>query len=206
MIASRAGAAEDGAARAYSKNVISRDGKPLLIRALRSSDRQLLAAFFLQLSPQSVRYRVFAAKSTLTEKELTYLVELDFVAHVGLVAVVVESERERAIGVGRYCRVRSFHADEPSAAAEIALTVLDECQGQGVGTLLLEHLADIARTHGISEFEADVMVGNSKMMQLLQDSGFVMHKSLDDGVFHMSFSTSATDLFLKASRARELSA
>jgi GNAT superfamily N-acetyltransferase len=192
-------------ARAYAENVVLRDGSKVLIRALRSSDRQLLASFFLELSPQSIRYRVFAAKSTLTERELTYLVELDFVAHVGLVAVVVESGRERAVGIGRYCRVRSFRAGVPSAAAEIALTVLDELQGHGVGTLLLEHLAGIARTRGIVEFEADVMVGNAKMMQVFQDSGFVMHKSLEDGVFHLSFPTSATDVFLQASHARELS-
>jgi GNAT superfamily N-acetyltransferase len=194
----------DNAARTYAENVTSRDGNALLIRALRSSDRQLLAAFFLKLSPQSIRYRVFAAKSTLTEKELTYLVDLDFVVHVGLVAVVVESGQERVVGVGRYCCVPAFSTKAPSA--EIALTVLDECQGHGIGTLLLEHLARIARARGVSEFEADVMFGNTKMMQVFTDSGFVLHKSLDDGVFHLSFPTIATQVFLDASHTRELSA
>jgi GNAT superfamily N-acetyltransferase len=196
----------EAAARAYAENVILKDGSTLLIRALRSSDRPLIAAFFLSLSPQSIRYRVFASKSALSETELTYLIELDFVSHVGLVAVIVEGEKERVLGVGRFCRVPLAHSGAAPASAELALTVLDEAQGHGIGTLLLEHLARIAREAGIVELEADVMIGNTKMMQVFSDSGFVMHKSLDEGIFHVRFPTSATPIFLQASHARELTA
>ncbi len=149
---------------------------------------------------------MFAAKTTLSEAELTYLVELDFVSHVGLVAVIVEGEKERVIGVGRYCRIPLADSGSSPLAAELALTVLDEYQGHGIGTLLLEHLARIARDRGIAELEADVMIGNTKMMQVFSDSGFVMHGSLEDGIFHVRFPTTATPTFLQASRVRELSA
>jgi GNAT superfamily N-acetyltransferase len=194
------------AARCYTVNVTLKDRSHVLIRALRSSDRQLVADFFRSLSPQSIRYRVFAAKSTLTEAELTYLVELDFISHVGLVAVIVEGGSERVIGVGRYCRIPLSHSRSSPPAAELALTVLDEYQGHGIGTLLLEHLARIARDSGIVELEADVMIGNTKMMQVFSDSGFVIHQSLEDGIFHVRFPTTATPIFLRASRTRELSA
>lgn len=193
-------------ASTYAEYVTLRDGSTLLIRALRSSDRQLLATFFHSLSSESIRFRVFASKSTLSEAELTYLVELDFVSHVGLVAVIVEGGEERLLGVGRYCRVPLTHSGASPPAAELALTVLDEAQGHGIGTLLLEHLAGIARDNGILELEADVMIGNTKMMQVFSDSGFVMHKSLEGGIFHVRFPTSATSIFLEASRARELHA
>ncbi len=193
-------------ARNYAEYATLRDGRALLIRALRFSDRQLVADFFGSLSPESIRYRVFASKSTLSESELTYLVDLDFVSHVGLVALVVESSEERVLGVGRYCRVPLAHSGAAPLAAELALTVLDEAQGHGIGTLLLEHLASIARDQGILELEADVMIGNTKMMQVFSDSGFVMHKSIAEGIFHVRFPTSATLVFLEASRARELNA
>ena len=37
--------------------------------------------------------------------------------------------------------------------AEVALTIADEYQGQGLGTILLGHLAEAATEHGIGVFE-----------------------------------------------------
>lgn len=188
--------------REYSEPVTLKDGGLLVIRALAHSDKRMVMNLFRQLSPKSVRYRAFAAKSILTEKELDYLVDVDFVAHVALAAVLRDAEKERIVGVGRYCRV------VPNGAlvtrAEVAFTVLDEDHGRGIGTLLLEHLASIARANGVDEFEADVMIDNSKMMEVFANSGFSLRKSLQDGVHHVVFPTAATTLFLQASHMRQL--
>lgn len=190
--------------RDYLEPVVLRDGSSLVIRALRSSDKPLIADLFRRLSPQSIRYRAFGSKSTLSEKELTYLVELDFVMHVAVAAVQREDDQERIVGVGRYCRVgRAGEADPCAVRAELAFTVADEQQGRGIGTLLLEHLARIARASGIEELEADVMIDNSKMMEVFIDSGFALRRSLEDASYHVTFPTNATEAFLDVSLARE---
>ena len=79
--------------------------------------------------------------------------------------------------------------DGPCLRAEVAFAIADALQGQGIGTLLLEHLAAIARANGIEEFEAYVLGENNRMLQVFETSGFRIQRSIDTGVFHVSFPT-----------------
>jgi acetate---CoA ligase (ADP-forming) len=191
--------------RDYTEPVVLRDGASLTLRALRSSDKALLVQLFARLSPKSIHYRVFGGKGTLTEKELAFLTELDFVAHVGLAAVLSGPDGEpRIVGVGRYLRVDAKGAlDASSRCADVAFTVEDAYQGRGIGTLLLEHLAEIARGAGVEQIVADVLADNSRMMQVFAESGFIVKETLDAGVFHVTFPTDATEAFVRASSERE---
>ena len=108
------------------------------------------------------------------------------------------------MGVGRYRRMPPSTDGALTVRAEVAFTILDEDQGRGIGTLLLEHLASIARAHGIDELEAEVVIDNARMMEMLRNSGFALRKSLEDGVHHVLFPTAATTRFLEVSHAPHL--
>src|SRR6266446_10132891 len=117
---------------AYSVHEVLRDGGSIYIRAIRPDDRERLLTHFRSLSAQSKYYRFFGVKRDLSEAELIRFTELDLVNHVGLVATLRENGDERFIGVGRYVRT------EDPTRAEVAFAVIDEHQGRGIGTLLLE--------------------------------------------------------------------
>jgi GNAT superfamily N-acetyltransferase len=191
--------------RDYAEPVVLRDGEPLTLRAVRSSDKPLLVGLFARLSPESIHYRVFGGKANLTDNDLAYLTDLDFVDHVGLAAVVsAPNGEERIVGVGRYIRIHRRGANDASTArAEVAFTVEDAYQGRGIGTLLLEHLAEIARACGVEQIEADVLADNSRMKEVFSQSGFVVKASVHEGVFHVTFPTDATEAFLRARLERE---
>ena len=191
--------------RDYAEPVILRDGASLVLRAIRPSDKQLLAELFARLSPQSIHYRVFGQQDLLTGKQLAYLTEIDFASHVGLAAVVSAPDGvERIVGVGRYIRVDTHRPVAASLPrAEVAFTVEDAYQGRGIGTLLLEHLVEIAHSTGVDQIVADVLADNARMMEVFAESGFVVKRALDAGVFHVTFPTDATDAFLRASLERE---
>ncbi len=191
--------------RTYAEPVILRDGASLTLRALRPSDKPLLAQLFARLSPQTIHYRVFGQQGPLTDKQLAYLTELDFATHVGLAATVLAPDGvERIVGVGRYIRVDAHGALVATAPrAEVAFTVEDGYQGRGIGTLLLEHLAEIAHSDGVEQIEADVLADNARMLEVFAESGFVVKRALDASVFHVTFPTDATDAFLRASLERE---
>ena len=133
--------------RDYAVDALLRDGGSIHVRAIRPDDKERLVEHFRSLSPHSVYFRFFGTKKQLSKAELAQYTELDFDERVGLVATLRNDDHERIIGVGRY--TRRTDEDAPHRA-EVAFAVVDDHQRRGIGTLLLEHLARIARAHGIT--------------------------------------------------------
>jgi RimJ/RimL family protein N-acetyltransferase len=71
--------------------------------------------------------RFFGPKRTFSEREIQYFVNIDYVNHVALVVVTKQDGHDIIIGGGRYVVVRP-------GTAELAFMVVDEYQGQGIGT------------------------------------------------------------------------
>ena len=143
-----------------------RDGARVRIRRLRDSDSELLLRGFRRLSPES-RYRRFLAPTPkLSAGTVRYLVEIDHRDHEALVAV--DERSGEGVGVARYVR----NPARPDAA-EVAVTVVDDWQGRGLGTLLLEGITMRAREEGVDTFTALMLVDNKEMMDLLQRLGAV---------------------------------
>jgi acetate---CoA ligase (ADP-forming) len=186
--------------RGYHAEAILRDGRSIYIRALRNNDQSHLLALFSRLSPRSVYFRFFRFKRWLSESELAQFAEVDFVQEVALIAAFREGENENIIGVGRYSALQEGNEYR---RAEVAFAVADAFQGKGVGTLLLEHLAHIARHQGITEFRAAVLEENSQMIQVISSIGFRVERSQDSGVIHFTFPTEMTAEFVAAQTRRE---
>ena len=167
------------------------------MRALRPDDRERLVDHFHRLSARSVYFRFFGAKRRLTDAELDLFTQLDFHERVALVATLLERGQERIIGVGRYTRL------PVGRAAEVAFAVADEHQGRGIGTVLLDHLLRVAREHGVTEFQADVLGENNRMLEVFSRSGLVATRSLEAGVVHLSFPVEETDRSRELAEARE---
>jgi len=184
----------------YATDALLRDGGSIHIRVIRPDDKQRLLALFERLSSRSVYVRFFQTKQRLTDEELRYFTELDFTRDVALVATLQEGQDEHIIGVGRYFRITED--GKPTTHAEVAFTVAEAHQGRGVGTLLLEHLATIARMQGIDTFEAYVLGENNRMLEVFEASGFTVQRALDTGVFHVSFPTAETPQVRAASTER----
>jgi acetyl coenzyme A synthetase (ADP forming)-like protein len=199
-------------AATYSVTEILKDGGSIQIRAIRPDDKQRLLDHFSGLSQRSVYFRFFGAKKRLTDDELKRFTEPDFVRHVGLVATLRTDGEERIIGVGRYMAVDRGRdavagvadaSDDVPHTAEVAFAVSDDHQGRGIGTLLLEHLVPLARANGVTAFEADVLGENNQMLEVFAHSGFVVKRSIEAGVVHVTFATEETEQFVLASETRD---
>lgn len=180
----------------YAADELLRDGGSVHVRAIRPDDKERLLEHFAHLSARSVYLRFFGFKPRLAKDELARFTEPDFDRHVGLVATLRDASGEHIIGVGRYFRTAPDRA-------EVAFAVRDDHQGRGIGTVLLEHLADIGRARGISVLEADVLAQNEQMLDVFRNSGFALQHSLDSGVVHVSFSIEPNERFTRAAEARE---
>jgi GNAT superfamily N-acetyltransferase len=137
------------------------DGATVIVRPIRAADRDLLLDGFERLSPQSRYRRFLAPMEDLSEPMLRYLTEVDHHDHEAIGAI--DPASGHGIGIARYVRL----PDRPDAA-EAAVTVADDWQGRGLGTLLLGALADRARAEGIHTFTGVVLAANQEMLEVLE--------------------------------------
>jgi GNAT superfamily N-acetyltransferase len=182
--------AETAATRpaSYRHHTRLADHTPLLLRSIRADDKDRLHAHFRTLSTDSVIQRFFEAKGHLTEIDLAFYTELDFDGHFALVAVLEEEGEERIVGVGRAIE---SPGDTGGRNAEVAFAVADAYQGRGIGSLLLHHLAILGRHLGYDRFEAWVLPGNGRMLDVFLHSGFAVRRTLEDGTLHVRFPITA---------------
>lgn len=150
--------------RDYSAPETLRDGCTAVIRALRPEDRAGMLAAVGRTSQQSLYRRFFAFRRGFTDQEVDFFVNVDFVSHVALVAVLEEDGRPVIVGGARYI------VGQPSQA-EVAFVVDDAHQGKGIGTALLRHLVALARQAGLKELSADVLPENTAMLKVFETSG-----------------------------------
>jgi GNAT superfamily N-acetyltransferase len=142
------------------------DGTEVLIREIRASDKELLAAGHARLSDQSRLRRYLAAKPRLTAADLRYLTEVDGVNHYALVAVLADPSLGDIVGAARWVRL----VDDPETA-EAAVVVGDELQGKGLGKALARELADAARDRGIRRLRATILSDNPPAAALMRVIG-----------------------------------
>jgi RimJ/RimL family protein N-acetyltransferase len=138
------------------------DGAPVVIRPIRPDDKGKLSDGLRRLSPQSAQRRFLTPKRSFSRAELRYLTEVDGRDHVALVAEYPAGPTRHLIAVARFVRLQ----DDPKAA-EVAVTVADEWQGRGLGSLLGRHLAHSARNRGIRRFTATMQSDNVPAHRLM---------------------------------------
>lgn len=142
-----------------TERVALRDGRVALIAALHPDDRRRYLSGVSRMSPESLYRRFMTPVARLSESQLRYLLEVDHRDHEALLAV--DEDSGQAVGVVRFVRL-----DDPETA-EMAIIVVDEWQGNGLGRAMLRLAAERARELGVGSFHAIVLSENRPMLSLL---------------------------------------
>ena len=114
-----------------------------------------------------------------------------------LLGTLVDEEGERVVAVANYVRLR-----DPKVA-EAAFAVADEHQGRGIGTRLLEQLAERAGQVGIERFVAEVLADNRAMLGVFQAAGFELTRQLESGELEVQFPIAPTETYREHVDARD---
>jgi GNAT superfamily N-acetyltransferase len=157
---------------------VLRDGSTVRLRQGHHTDEELLRRGFERLSDDGRYRRFLAATPELTDDMVRYLTEVDHHDHEAILAT--EESIGEGVAVARYVRDPA-HPD----SAEVAVTVIDEWQGRGLGTLLLEVLGGRARAEGITRFTAMMLASNQQMMEVLEGLGPVEVVDRDAGTVQL---------------------
>ena len=183
----------DGVESRWAATVVLGDGETAFIRPLVPSDQPALLTFHERQAPESLYKRFFSPKPSLTPKELDHFTTVDMVDRVAL-AVEVHDELVAWSSYERWAG-----RDE----AEAAFMVDDEHHGRGIATLMLEHLAAIARTNGIDRFTAEVLSDNRGMLAVFAKAGWPLQRRFESGVVDLDWELATTDEFIDTVERRE---
>ena len=149
------------------------DGRKVAIRPLTSDDFEAERLFIEMLSPRSRHYRFLGQVSRPGDDLLRQLTQLEYPRQVAFAAVPPD-EPEQLAGVSRYS------TDEQGSNCECAVTVADAWQNHGLGTLLMQHLIEVARSHGVRTMMSIDLADNVPMRELARDLGFQARSDPDD--------------------------
>jgi acetyl coenzyme A synthetase (ADP forming)-like protein len=173
-------------------DVVLRDGSTLALRPVQPNDVDALVAFFEALSPESRYFRFFGSPN-LDRTSVARLVPATSEAGMALVGDCS----------GHVVAFAGYHRSQADPdRAEVAFAIAESLQGRGVGTRLLERLADLARLQGICVFDAFVLAANRKMLDVFLDSGYRVSRRIDGGVFHVELSVEPTTGYVEKSARR----
>jgi acyl-CoA synthetase (NDP forming)/GNAT superfamily N-acetyltransferase len=176
----------------WETDVVLADGSTAHIRPITPDDADRLVAFYDRVSDESKYYRFFAPYPKLTERDVERFTHVDYVDRNALIVL----RGDDMVAVGRYDKVTD-------RVAEVAFLVEDTQHGLGVGSVLLEHLAQVARERGFTHFVADVLPQNTRMIRVFKDAGYTVARSYDEGVVHLEFEITPTVDMLAVMEVRE---
>ena len=180
----------------YETEVLLKDGSRIRLRPIKQQDVERWLAFVSRLSPRT-KYLRFHHVPTLSHEDAIRFCSVDYKDTFAFVAEVIRDKREEIVAIGRYYRLPN------KSTAEVAFVIEDPYQGKGIGTKLMEWLANVARDNNIATFEASVLAENKEMMTVFKDYGFHIISRLEEGEYHVSFPIARTSRVAKKEAERE---
>ncbi len=169
-------------------DVILRDGSTLRLRPPERGDADAVLEFFRSLSEQSLYLR-FHGFPRLGPTLVEQVIDPDWTERGALLGSLAEDGSERVVALASYVRLR-----DPTIA-ESAFAVADTYQQRGIGTRLVEQLAQRAAGHGIDRFVAEVVSDNRKMLGVFESLGFELTRELAGGEVEITFPIARTERY-----------
>lgn len=169
----------------YTADVVLRDGSTLHLRPVRPDDDVKLLDMLSHMSSEALYYR-FMTVPRIDLAKAAQLTHVDFARQYVLAGECA----------GAIVAIAGYYMDDSSpGCAEVAFAVADAWQGRGIGTRLLECLAEVGRRRDIRTFDAYVLGDNRRMMDVFLESGFTVAQQLDKGVFHVTLKLEVSQAF-----------
>jgi len=140
------------------------DGPALTVRTVTDSDVEGLDALFQGLSDDDRHHRFFSLRHP-ARKFLQQMTRAEDEGGYRLVAVVSGAEDALVAEAG--------YAILPDGDGEFALTVAPGWRGWRLGRYLLGAIVAAAAARGVPNLQADIMLGNARMLALVRDRGYI---------------------------------
>jgi len=181
----------------YETEVLLKDGSKISLRPIRREDTERWLAFVNSLSPQTKYFRFHYMPGKMGLEDAVRFCTVDYNNTFAFVAEVLQEDRKDIVAIGRYYRLPN------KCSAEVAFVIDDAYHGKGIGTKLMEWLANVARDNGITTFQAEVLAENQQMISVFRDYGFHFTSKLAVGVEQVTIPITRTRRVIRKEDERE---
>ena len=137
-----------------------RGGRLVELRPLRHGERDALLAVFDGMSPESRALRYLTGMLRMPSATLDLLTDVDGDRHVAWLA----SAQGQPVGIARYVR-------DDAGIAEVAVEVVDDHQGLGIGSALVDAVTTVAAARGVDRVRALLSPDNEASRRLVTRIG-----------------------------------
>lgn len=158
------------ASEKHDASYVEHANEAITIRPIRLSDQEMEAEFIRHLSPDARHFRFLGGVGELPDALLRSLCDVDRKHSMAFVATIVKDGKDVEIGVSR------FAPNSEDDVREMAVTVTDDWQKQGIGTMLAKHLIEFAKGHGVHKLYSVDMADNIAMHELARDLGMTARR------------------------------
>jgi GNAT superfamily N-acetyltransferase len=150
------------------RNVLLRDGTPILIRRLMTEDAALYPDFLSEVTAADLRLRFFASMRAVSENLVDKLIHYD-PAHA-MAFIAIEEQSRKLLGV--------------------AILVRSRLKSHGVGWLLMQRMIEFAKWKGLRTVHGQVLTENTTMLTMCGEFGFhIAHDPEEPGVASVTLQT-----------------
>jgi acetyltransferase len=127
----------------YETMALLKDGSSILFRPIRGDDAARWLAFVSRLSPHTKYLRFYHMPKEMGLDDAIRFCTVDYDNTFALVAEVLREPNSEIVGLGRYYRLPKKHL------AEVDFAIEDAYQDRGIGTSLIQHLANAREKMGL---------------------------------------------------------
>ena len=151
-----------GVPQDLEKDVVLRDGRTVHLRPASPGDEALIEDYLVSLSDETRRLRFWSTTIDVTDLARR-AVEGAYPDHLVLLALT--GRDGRVVGGGQFVK-------ESPTRAELSVSVTDDYQGAGLGSLLVGETIAAAYHAGVLHLEAAVLPENHRMIEVFRDCGY----------------------------------
>ncbi len=145
----------------YIKQLVLRDGTPVVVRPIRPEDEPLIGDFITGLSEESFSLRFCQQVVEMSPERLVRYCQVDYDRELAFVAVMRGDDgREKIIGDVRVIKQPDLEN------AEVAILVSDETQGKGLGRTLMEYCLRVSKEIGLKALWMEILKENTRMLHI----------------------------------------
>jgi len=154
-------------------------GLEIFVRPVKMSDESALQDFFHDLSDNSLYRRFLSLRRDMPHPRVQEFTVVDYTRDLILLAFLPKDEDGIPVAMGQFNIMGEAHL------AEVAFAVLDDHQGRGIATEMLDTLTFIGKKRGLLGFTASVLVQNRPMLRVFEKAGFRIEPGPEEEVHEL---------------------